>query len=209
MRPPHVERSRLRVGLVARRTAFGAALGASLAAATALLGLACGVFHTHHSPNAAFEMTVVVSLPLAALIEELVFRRLLLEWTTRLIGRWPALLLGSALFAALHARNPGFGVAGAIGVFLAGLWLGQLYLQSRRVVAGTAAHLAWNVGISVVLGLPVSGIHLGGLLHFGPTRDGFFSGGEFGPEASPVAWAVFAAAVVALEIHHRRRVHAQ
>jgi hypothetical protein len=208
MRPPDVERPRLRTGLVARRTAYGAALGASLAAATALLGLACGVFHTH-SPNAAFEMTIVMSLPLAALIEELVFRRLLLEWTTRLIGRWPALLLGSALFAALHARNPGFGVAGAIGVFLAGLWLGQLYLQTRRVVAGTAAHLAWNVGISVVLGLPVSGIHLGGLLHFGPTRDDFLSGGEFGPEASPVAWAVFAAAVVALEIQHRWRVHAR
>ena len=134
---------------------------------------------------------------------------MLLEWSARLVGRWPALLLSSALFAALHVRNPGFGAAGAIGVFLAGLWLGQLYLQTRRVVAGTAAHLAWNVGISVVLGLPVSGIHLGGLLHLGPTRDDFLSGGEFGPEASPVAWAVFVAAVIALELHHRWRAHAR
>ncbi len=203
-----VARPPLGLRWLGRRSAVGAAVGAALVAATALLGLAVGVFHTH-SPNAAFEMSVIAMLPLAAWIEELVFRRLLLEWSARFGGRWPGLLVSSLLFTVVHARNPGFGLAGAIGVFLAGLWLGQLYLQTRRVVAGTAAHLTWNVGISVVLGLPVSGIHLGGLLHFGPTRDDFLSGGEFGPEASPVAWVAFLGAIAALEIHHRWRAHAR
>lgn len=208
MRHPPPLRTPLGVAFLARRTGLGLALGAALTAGLALVGLGVGVYHTH-APNAAVETAVLASLPLMAWFEELAFRRLLLEWGERLAGRWAALLSTSVLFAALHAFNPGFGVAGGVGVFLAGIWLGQLYLQHRRVVCGTAAHLAWNVGISAVLGLPVSGIFLGGLLHMGPTGDGWLSGGEFGPEASPVTWVVFATAILGLELCHRWRVIAR
>ena len=197
-------RTPLSAGFVARRTGLGFALGAALAGALAALGLAVGAYHTR-APNALLETAVMASLPVLAWLEELIFRRLLLERCERLAGRWAGLLATSLLFAALHVFNPDFGLAGGIGIFLAGIWLGQLYLQHRRLWCGTAAHLAWNAGIGVVLGLPVSGVFLGGLLHLGPTSDGLLSGGDFGPEASPLAWVVFGVAIVGLEIHHRWR----
>ncbi len=190
---------------LAARALLGIAIGLGLALAAAALLWASGAYRLEAvAPRPP--PVVVLGLPLFAWIEELLFRRLLLDRLAGWWGRTAGLLASAAAFAAVHRVNPGgASVAAMLGVFLAGLWMGQLYLQRRRLVACTAAHLAWNAGLGPLIGLPVSGIDLGGLARWSAAGGELATGGAFGPEASVWSWGPFAVAIVALEIVHRRR----
>jgi CAAX protease family protein len=191
-------------GFVARRLLVGFGVGAAITAACALLLWITGAYRLQ-GWDPRLPPAFVLGLPVFAWIEELIFRRLLLDRLVRWWGRTAGLLLSSLAFGALHAMNPGGASPTAMfGVFLAGLWLGQLYLRHRRVVACSAGHLAWNALLGPVFGFPVSGIGVGGLLSWSTVGGAWSTGGIFGPEASLWTWLVFAGAIALLEIAHRR-----
>ena len=191
-------------GFVVRRILVGLGVGAAIAAATALLLWVTGTYHLD-GWDPRLPPAFVLGLPVFAWVEELIFRRLLLDRLVRWWGRTAGLLLAAGAFGAVHAMNPGgTSPAAMIGVSLAGLWLGQLYLRHRRVVACTAAHLAWNALLGPAFGFPVSGVGVGGLLSWSAVGGTWSTGGTFGPEASLWTCVVFAGAIGALEIAHRR-----
>jgi hypothetical protein len=89
-------------------------------------------------------------------------------------------------FAAVHAQNPHFTLLAQLNIALAGLVLGQLFWLQGAPWASWGWHWVWNAGMAS-LGLPVSGVLLAPALTgigFNATRDGFWSGGAFGPEGS-------------------------
>ena len=191
-------------GFAARRLLAGLVVGAAITAATAMLLWGTGAYHLD-GWDPRLPPAFVLALPVFAWVEELIFRRLLLDRLVRWWGRTAGLLLSSAAFGAVHAMNPGgASLASVFGVFLAGLWLGQLYLRHRRVVACSAAHLTWNVLLGPVLGFPVSGVAVGGVLSWSAVGGAWSTGGTFGPESSLWTWVVFAGAIAVLEIAHRR-----
>ena len=81
----------------------------------------------------------------APLTEETLFRGLLLRSFERRYGWWPALVLSSALFAAFHLN-----VWQALAAFVAGLYLGWIYLKTQSLWPPMIAHGIFN-GLPVVL----------------------------------------------------------
>ena len=131
---------------------------------------------------------VVFALPalmLAAFGEELLFRGVLLRLWQPLLGARGALVLSSLFFVAVHTGNPGAAPRGAVGVFLAGIALGAFYLRGGGLWAVAGAHLGWNAGEALLIGVPVSGITLPSLGRWQVMDSELWRGllgGSFGPE---------------------------
>jgi len=85
--------------------------------------------------------TVLLLVPVAA-HEEIVFRALLLPYLRRLTHAWwPAVLVSSGIFAALHFDQGWLGVLQILGV---GTVLSVFFILSRSLLTVTLAHFAFN-----------------------------------------------------------------
>lgn len=145
----------------------------------------------------AWQTTPVWQTLLATLIMFLVF--ILVGWQEEMLARgywlqnleeglnlfW-AVLLSSALFASGHLFNPNMGWLPGAGLFLAGLFLAYAYLRTRRLWLPIGLHIGWNFFEGTVLGFPVSGMNLFGLMNTSIKGPVLFTGGAFGPEAGLV-----------------------
>jgi hypothetical protein len=126
----------------------------------------------------------------AAVLEEVFVRGYLLvnaaEGLAGRLGRRRATLaalgLTAALFGALHAANPGGTLLGLLNVTLAGLLLGGAYVLTDRLALSIGIHVAWNVAVGPVFGLPVSGLTTSSALFAVEPGSGPLAGGAFGPE---------------------------
>jgi len=131
---------------------------------------------------------------LAAALEEVLFRGYPFQVLVRGIGAWPATLLASALFAAMHAANPNVRPLGLWNIFLAGILLSAAYLRTRSLWFATAVHLGWNWTMSSLFDFPVSGLQLDTPLYTAvETGADWWTGGSFGPEAGLAATVVLVA----------------
>lgn len=128
----------------------------------------------------------------SGMVEETLFRGVLLRHLEKLIGTWWALAATSVLFGGLHMVNPDATWAGAIGIMVeAGMLLGGAYLYTRRLWFAVGLHAAWNFTQGWVFSIPVSGTgdSIGILVtrRIGPE---WLTGGKFGLEASVPAAGV-------------------
>jgi membrane protease YdiL (CAAX protease family) len=103
---------------------------------------------------------------IAAVVEELLFRALLLGGLRRLTG--------SA------------GVALVLSAALCGLMYGIAYLRSGRIWLGVGVHFAWNFVQGTVLGFVVSGDddYSDALVHVTTSGAQWLGGGAYGPEGT-------------------------
>jgi membrane protease YdiL (CAAX protease family) len=125
---------------------------------------------------------------LVAINEEMMVRGYLQNTLFRGIGPWPAIIVLSLLFTAMHMGNPGENVIGLIGVFAAGIFLCLLRWVSGSLWLGIGFHAAWDWSQSYLYGTPDSGYMVEG--HLMITRaigDLKMSGGTAGPEGSLLA----------------------
>lgn len=147
------------------------------------------------SPLRALRLGLLVMVP-GALSEELIFRGYVLRNLTQAFGaRWG--ILGSSLiFSALHLFNVaelvdrslmGVVVIAVASIFLAGILMGSAYLRTGSLWLPVLLHFSWNFTQSTLLGMPVSGLSLPGLIHTSLSRPYWLSGGPFGPEGSLLA----------------------
>lgn len=131
----------------------------------------------------AAAMSALLVLAPAALFEELLMRGYVMSALRDALGWWPAILLTSVVFGALHMWNPGATPASVGLVALAGVFLGAVVMVTRSLWAATAAHLAWNWTMAALLHAPVSGLALAApdyrLIDAGPD---WATGGTWGPE---------------------------
>lgn len=125
----------------------------------------------------------------SGLVEETLFRGIMLRHFEKLIGTWGALALTSVMFGGLHMVNPDASWTGAISImFEAGILLGGAYLYTRRLWLAAGLHAAWNFTQAWVFSVPVSGTGQSiGILVTRRTGPEWLTGGDFGLEASLVA----------------------
>ena len=98
-------------------------------------------------PRTAVAVTVLATVVLAPVFEEVIFRGLLYGSLRARLGMWPALVLSALVFALAH----GYGVAGFASVFLSGgLWAWS-YERTRSLLPAIAAHMANNAAVAVTL----------------------------------------------------------
>lgn len=185
-------------------TTTGTAIGAAiLAVAAALIVVPGGLVFTGDSGTmgeyAAFLLLTLVYFGIAAAFEEALFRgypfQVLVEW----IGVWPAVLIGSILFAIVHGQNPNVTPLAILNIFLAGVMLSIAYLRTLSLWFATGVHLGWNWMMASVLALPVSGLEFDTPLYDAvPVGAPLWNGGDFGPEGGIASTVILLLAIVGL-----------
>ena len=99
--------------------------------------------------------------------------------------------------------NPGATALSVLGTILAGMALAVAYLKTRSIWFPYGIHLGWNVGLSIVLGYPMSGIQTVSVLTTRVSGSQTILGGSYGPEAGLLGCVVF---VVTAGVIYRMRV---
>jgi uncharacterized protein len=145
---------------------------------------------------------LAVSL-LIAFTEEFLMRGYLLQALGRGMGFWPAALLTSLMFGAVHGHNAGETPIGLFQIIIAGLVLCLGIWFTRSLWWSIGFHGGWDYAENYIFGTRDSGTRcFGTLMEFSPHGNVYFSGGLTGPEGSvfglgvlilagAVVWLVF------------------
>ncbi|MES2327387.1 MAG: CPBP family intramembrane glutamic endopeptidase [Pseudomonadota bacterium] len=174
----------------------GMAAGAALFFLVAAIAAAAGVYRIAGLGDAANIVLPLISASMMpAIMEELLFRGILFRWLEEFSGSWAALIVTSALFGLAHSQNPGATLFSTFAIAVeGGLLLGGSYMLTRSLWMPIGLHAAWNLTQGPILGVPVSGNQVHGLVRANLEGPAILSGGAFGLEASIIAIAVCAAA---------------
>jgi hypothetical protein len=117
--------------------------------------------------------------------EEFLFRGYTLHTLAEGIGFWPAAVILSATFAAIHLKNSGEDWVGAVGVLLVGLFWSLTLRRTGSLWFALGMHAAFDFGETFLFSVPDSGMlfpgHLSNATLHGPS---WITGGTPGPEAS-------------------------
>ncbi len=133
---------------------------------------------------------------LTGLAEELALRGYLLQTLERGLGFWPALVITSVMFGALHMSNTGEGVIGIVAAGMGGAIMALGVRGTGALWWSIGLHSAWDYTENFLAGTPDSGqICVGTLLRLTPHGVSWLSGGATGPEGSIFALALLAAAL--------------
>lgn len=87
-------------------------------------------------------------------------------------------------FGLIHAGNAHASTVAVVNITLFGCLLGTAFVLTERLAIPIGIHVAWNVALGPVFGLPVSGSGFGtALIAVSETGPDVVTGGGFGPEA--------------------------
>ncbi len=131
----------------------------------------------HFSPGVLFLGCAIMLV--AAFLEELIFRMLILGKLLKLTNRWLALVISSILFAMVHLANPDINTLGIVNVFLGGMVFGLTYMYTRSLWMVVFFHFSWNFFQGPVLGFPVSGLPFESMLTVELDGNSLLTGGSF------------------------------
>ncbi len=90
--------------------------------------------------------------------EEFLFRGYLQFTLAEGMGFWPAALLLSLIFGAVHLRNPGEGAVGALSVFAIGIFLCFTLRRTGDLWLAIGWHAAFDFGETYLYSVPNSGL---------------------------------------------------
>ncbi len=173
-----------------RNFVTGICLGVVAASLSVLPAVALGFAHFQHSANTDISLGGSIFTPIllfcGSLGEEIAFRGFSLQYLVRGYGRWAAILATAALFGLLHARNPDATTLSTINTVGFGIVFAIAVLRSRDLWLPAGIHFAWNT-VLPFLGVGLSGLTIKVTAYEVVWNAGnFWSGGQYGPEASGV-----------------------
>ncbi len=152
----------------------------------------------------AFEWATVFLV--VGLYEEFFFRGYLQFTLTSGMHFWPAAVLLSLAFGAVHLRNPGEGPIGALSVSVTGMFLCLTLRRTGTLWFAIGWHAAYDFGETYLYSVPNSGIVMPGHLlassFHGPA---WLTGGTVGPEGSAFDFVVMAILFVVFHRVYRGR----
>ena len=141
---------------------------------------------------------------LVGLVEEFLMRGYAQFTLARGIGFWPAAIVLSGAFGALHLRNPGEAWTGALAAAMIGLFFCLTLRRTGNLWFAVGFHAAWDWGESFFYSVPDSGqVSPGHLLSSSFHGSRWLTGGSVGPEGSLVCFGVIVALWVAFAKAYR------
>lgn len=185
----------------------GVAVGAAMVAAAAgamALGGAYRVVGVNGWDHAAKLVPLVLTL---ALLEEMLFRLILLRLLERWLGTTTALVASSLLFGLAHL---GMGPANVPSTLLlgleGGLLFGAAYLLTRRLWLCLGLHFGWNfMQMGILSADATMALKRSGLLQSEIAGPAWLTGGVHGMEAGlPAAVVCLGVAAVLLALERRK-----
>ncbi|MBJ9989561.1 MULTISPECIES: CPBP family intramembrane glutamic endopeptidase [unclassified Paenibacillus] len=183
---PTPEISRKRAGI---ESVLGMLTGTIFIAGSAFMIIALGGYSFQWASSADTSSVLIASIESAlagAIVEELIFRGLMLQAIDKLGGKPLALAVTSLFFGVAHLGNPGATLWSGFAIALeAGVLLGSAFLWRRNLWFAIGLHFAWNA-IEGLLGIPVSGHPATGLFTVKVHGAALLTGGNFGLETSIV-----------------------
>jgi membrane protease YdiL (CAAX protease family) len=116
------------------------------------------------------------------------------------IGFWPAAILLSTLFGAVHLGNPGEGWVGAASVVMIGLIFAFTLRRTGNLWFAVGVHASFDFGETFLYSVPNSGIVFDGHLSDASLHGAkWLTGGSVGPEGSVFSFLTMA--IFAFFIH--------
>ncbi len=159
------------------------------------------------SPAQALKFGALYALlfGLVALAEETMVRGYALVQLSRAMTFWPAAILLSILFGAMHAGNAAETPIGLFSAGAVGLVLAYSFYRSGSLMWALGFHAAWDYAQSFIWGVADSGIVTPGTLFtsafHGPE---WLTGGSVGPEASWLILPILAISAIVAHFTLRR-----
>jgi membrane protease YdiL (CAAX protease family) len=174
---------------------IGAALGFLMLCAMTTLLWSLGLYHVQQNHLRHVFDSFVFNSYLSGMLEELLFRAILLRIFGRAFGvRW-GLVLSAILFGAAHLGHCSWLAAVEIAIN-GGLVLGLSYMATGRLWMSVGLHTAWDFTEDSFLGV---NSHNGFLLSTPVAgKSELLTGGAFGPDGSVLAMIVGVLAAVAI-----------
>ena len=194
------------VGLMVNRAAasnLAAGIVGGLAAASVVLAppLLLGAAHfapVAEPPTAGTLPFVTLALAAGSAAEEILFRGYGLQILIAAVGPFAAIIPVGALFGLMHASNPNvlwFGILNTAGF---GILFGYAFYRTRDLWLPMGLHFGWNFTLPL-FGVNVSGLKMVVTGHQMVWTAGvWWSGGEYGPEASVLTSVVLILLFVAI-----------
>jgi hypothetical protein len=130
---------------------------------------------------------------LVGFFEEFTFRGYTQFTLARGMGFWPAALVLSFVFGAIHLQNPGEAWVGALSAGLIGLFFCFTLRRTGSLWFAVGMHASWDWGESYLYSVPDSGgMVTGHLLNSSFHGSRWLTGGSVGPEGSVLVFVVIA-----------------
>jgi len=134
------------------------------------------------------------------LFEEFVIRGYSQFTLTRGMGFWPAAVLLSTLFGAMHLGNEGEAWVGALSAGLIGFFFCLTLRRTGTLWFAVGCHAAWDWGESFLYSVPDSGGTVPGhLLQSSFHGPAWLTGGTVGPEGSVLVFLTIAVLWIAFD----------
>ena len=164
-----------------------------------------GTLAIHGPQLARYAVFWAVFFLIVGIAEEFFFRGYLQFTLASAMGFWPAAVLLSAGFGAVHLANPGEGPVGALSVFAIGMFFCFTLRRTGNLWFAIGMHAAFDFGETYIFSVPDSGIVLPGhLLSASLHGPRWITGGSIGPEGSVLAFAVLGVGFVIFDRVYRQ-----
>lgn len=158
----------------------------------ALCGLGAfsyGSLAVHGARAGKFAAYYAIFFLMTGLFEEFAWRGYSQWALTRAINFWPAALLLSISFGAIHAGNRGESKVGVLAVVALGFFFCLTLRRTGTLWWAVGFHMSWDFAESFVYSVPDSGnVAVGHLLNSSLHGPSWLTGGTVGPEGS---WLIF------------------
>jgi len=160
----------------------------------------------HGARIAKFAAFWALMFLLVGLFEEFLLRGYAQFTLARGLGFWPAALILSGVFGAIHLRNPGEQWPGVLAVIAIGFFFCLTLQRTGNLWFAVGFHAAWDWGETFFYSVPDSGMMgPGHLLSSSLSGPDWISGGTVGPEGSLLCFIVMALAWLAFDRAYPRR----
>ncbi len=168
-------------------------VSALIALIAACGGYSFGALAVHGMELARWAVFWTVLFVLVGLFEEFLFRGYTQYTLGAGIGFWPAAIVLSVLFGAVHLANPGEGWVGALSVVEVGVFLAFTLWRTGNLWFAVGLHASFDLGETFLYSVPNSGFvaegHLSNAALHGPR---WLTGGTVGPEGSVFSFLTIA-----------------
>ena len=149
-------------------------------------GYSFGPLAIHGSDIVKWGLIHLVLFIFVGFFEEFLFRGYMQYTLADGIGFWPAGIILSVLFGAVHLQNPGEGWIGAVSVVWVGLFFVFTLQRTGNLWYAVGLHASFDWGESFLYSVPDSGAMMQGHLSNAilPLTPKWLTGGSVGPEGS-------------------------
>jgi uncharacterized protein len=172
----------------------------------ALRGFSFGGLTLHGIDLLKYASLWAIGFLLVGFVEEFLYRGYVQFTLAQAIGFWPAAVVWSFAFAAVHLNNSGENLIGALEVFLFAMFGCLTLRRTGALWFAIGFHAAADYAETFLFSVPDSGFRASGtLLHSSLHGPSWLTGGKVGPEASLFSMVMLGLAMFGFQFLYRDR----